>query len=390
MFGADQESVLNVRVLLDSYPLKENVAIEIFSEKGIIVSDSREPYKKYFFDDLAMFRLNGGTLSINNKREESQIVRITPINGYVEYNGNKYRGTFYTYHTKNTLDIINVLPLEDYIYSVLKTEGWPGWPKEVYKVFAIACRSYVLYQVRQAKRQKRHYHIYATNQHQTYSGTHSSEVIRQAVDETFGVFLSYRNEPILAMFDACCGGLIPAKIRNGVNFAQAPYLARSYPCTYCKDFKIFSWTKDISVSKFIQTVQATFPTLESIDDIYTVTDAAGVVQKIVIEDGYDEYKLDGKKVYSLFPSIKSFAYTCKKRRGNITFKGVGFGHHLGLCQWGAREMVNQGWSYKKILKFYYPGTTFMKLYKKPAPTTGPEESAAQTESVPVVHEASPA
>ena len=384
MFGADQDSLLNVRVLLGSYQLKEDIAIELFSENGLIITGSREPQKKYFFNDLATVRLAHSKLQINHKHEDSQILRVTPVNGHVEFNGNKYGGMFYVYRTKNTLDIINVLPLEDYVYCVLKTEGWPGWPKEVYKVFAIACRSYVLYQLRQAKRLKRHYHICATNSHQTYSGVHTCPIIRQAVEETRGVFLGYRNEPILAMFDACCGGIIPAKILKGVNFSQAPYLARKYPCTYCKGFKIFSWSKDITTTKLIHLLQDQIPSLAHIDDIYTITDPAGVVQKIVVVDDYDEYTIDGKKMYSLLPSIKSFAYTCKKRRGTITFKGVGFGHHFGLCQWGAREMVHQGFDYKEILKFYYPGTMFMKLYKKT-----PElkiEQEAQPEVVAPVHE----
>ncbi len=68
----------------------------------------------------------------------------------------------------------------------------------------------------------------------------------------------------------------------------------------------------------------------------------------------------------------------------ITFKGTGYGHHMGLCQWGARELVNQGWNYKKILHFYYPGTTFMKLCKKESTPPEPEQTT-EPESVPAVH-----
>ena len=68
------------------------------------------------------------------------------------------------------------------------------------------------------------------------------------------------------------------------------------------------------------------------------------------------------------------------------FKGTGYGHHIGLCQWGARELVSQGWDYKKILHFYYPDTTFMKLCKKESPPPEPEQ-ATEPESVPAVHTA---
>lgn len=51
----------------------------------------------------------------------------------------------------------------------------------------------------------------------------------------------------------------------------------------------------------------------------------------------------------------------EEKKKKIIFKGVGFGHHLGLCQWGAREMVRDGWDYKRVLQFYYPDTYLMKL-----------------------------
>ena len=47
----------------------------------------------------------------------------------------------------------------------------------------------------------------------------------------------------------------------------------------------------------------------------------------------------------------------------IDFIGKGYGHHLGICQWGARYMVDAGWNYQRILQFYYPGADFMKLKK---------------------------
>ncbi len=63
----------------------------------------------------------------------------------------------------------------------------------------------------------------------------------------------------------------------------------------------------------------------------------------------------------MFKEIKSFCFNIKKKSGKIIFNGRGFGHHLGLCQWGAREMVRDGWDYKQILAFYYPSTNFMRL-----------------------------
>jgi len=59
--------------------------------------------------------------------------------------------------------------------------------------------------------------------------------------------------------------------------------------------------------------------------------------------------------------MKSRCFTLQKNGTEFIATGRGYGHHMGLCQWGAREMVRGGWQHKEILEFYYPGTTFMCL-----------------------------
>ena len=71
--------------------------------------------------------------------------------------------------------------------------------------------------------------------------------------------------------------------------------------------------------------------------------------------------LTGEQVYRLSTKIKSFSFSITKKGKTITFKGKGFGHHFGLCQWGAREMVRRGFDFKEILDFYYPDTTLLRF-----------------------------
>ena len=104
------------------------------------------------------------------------------------------------------------------------------------------------------------------------------------------------------------------------------------------------------------------PTLKKIQGIkITKKDDAGLIQEIIVKDARHSFLLTGKKLYSLLDAIKSFSFFIHKKGRNIVFKGRGYGHHLGLCQWGAREMVRDAWDYKKILMFYYPNVTFSKL-----------------------------
>jgi stage II sporulation protein D len=227
---------------------------------------------------------------------------------------------------------------------------------------AIACRSYALSMIADARMRHKLYHIKNTNIHQIYEGAHSVEVIHEAVELTRGLFLSHKNRPIRAMFDACCGGVVPAKV-DGFDFVGSPFLARTQQCTYCKTSKVYRWEASYSLGDLASRFAPLCPGLTKIVDIsVSKYNAAGLARTIVIKDKKRSYSLSGKKVYSLLrDKVKSFCYSITKHGNVAIFRGRGYGHHMGLCQWGAREMVRLGYSYRQILSFYYPGVSLMRL-----------------------------
>jgi len=199
------------------------------------------------------------------------------------------------------------------------------------------------------------------NEHQTYAGVHGCPIIKKAVDHTKGIFLAYENQPIVAMFDSCCGGIVPAHIQ-GVNFDDAPYLARQYACTHCKRCRVYSWQAQYAQHEIERLLRQQLKYFDQLRHVkITKKDKAGVVQEALLKGKKRTIKCTGKKLYSLLKKVRSFSFSVQKKAKVIIFKGRGLGHHLGLCQWGAREMVRDGWDYKRILQFYYPKTNFMRL-----------------------------
>ena len=354
-----------VRVLLSEVkPTASVYSWNLSSPQGFILHNPAHKQGKKIqchTTDL-MVTIKKNKLFINNKLYKQKNLVIAPKQNLIAFDNLTYRGTFFIVHENDMFYLINGLDLEDYIFGVLKTESWPGWPLEVNKAFAIASRSYVLAMMQRSKKTNKVYHIKNTNAHQTYGGVHECRIIEAAVKQTEGVFLGYNNQPIIAMFDCCCGGIIPAHTAD-FDFDKAPYLARDYACHYCKSCKIYNWQAAIPIHRFIKTVRKELPELKSIRGIKVAKkDQAGLVQEIhfkPLQKGF--IALSGKKMYSLFPEIKSFAYTINRKGDDVLLKGRGYGHHLGVCQWGAREMVRDGRDYQSILRFYYPGTTFMKL-----------------------------
>lgn len=185
--------------------------------------------------------------------------------------------------------------------------------------------------------------------------------MQQAVDETKGLFLAYDGEPIVAMFDSCCGGIIPSKV-DGFDFDKAPYLARDYPCKHCERCCLYSWNVEYNIDDWTKLLQRAFPDLKKVRGIKIVKkDEAGLIQELEVKGTKKTFSLTGKKLYGLLDDVKSFCFSVHKKGKNIALKGRGYGHHVGLCQWGAREMVRDSWNYKQILQFYYPEVVFARL-----------------------------
>ena len=358
------EEKFYIKVLLEEADLFESSCWNISSKNGIFLINPKNDFKRNI-GNSAQINLNEKQISINNKKLAHNIIQLGPVEGNLKFNNNEYHGSFFIIIHNEKLLLINKVELENYIFSVLKTESWPGWPLEVNKAFAIASRSYVIAKFLETKNSKKQiYHVKNTNKHQTYQGVHISPILQQAVDETKGIVLGYNKKPILAMFDICCGGVIPANIKH-VNFAHAPYLARKQACNFCKSYKLYEWQVDYNKKNLEEILKKELPKLNDLKSIVvTQKDRAGLVKQIEIKDKRNRYFLTGKKLYSLLKNVKSFCFSIQKNLDKVTIKGKGFGHHLGICQWGAREMVEQNWDYESVLKFYYPGVSFMKLHHK--------------------------
>jgi len=363
-----QQKNINVRVLLDACSTENSGALNILSDNAILLSGkSGMPIirKKYLNKLEIKFRKNN--IYLNNKKTDLKIFKLSAEQGHLKFNDKEFQGSFFMIHQNNMLFLINNVSLEDYTFSVLLTESWPGWPLELNKAFAIASRTYVISKYLDSKNQKPLYHVKNTNTHQTYHGVKPESkyalVLKKAVEETEGIVVCHKKKPILAMFDSCCGGIIPAHIKD-FDFEKAPYLKRKAQCTFCKTCKLYTWHAEYNKYIFEKILQKELIPLKNLTNITVLKkDKAEIVQKIEVRDKKNKYILTGKKLYSLCDKVKSFSFSIVKKGDIIKINGRGYGHHMGICQWGARQMVNQNWDYASILKFYYPGTNLMKLHK---------------------------
>jgi len=362
-----KEKAYNIRVLLSEQPSDVDSVSwcwELKSSAGFFLADSVTGSNRMKSAQVQLrICAKEGFFYINDKKVQQKEFLLKAQDGHILFQDRAYGGSFFlVIHEKfNRCYLINVVDLEEYVCSVLKSEGWPGWPLEMNKVLAVTSRTYALAMMQGARENKRIYDLKNTNVHQTYHGAHAQQILKKAVDATKGLFVGYQGNPIVAMFDICCGGVVPAHI-EGFDFGRAPYLARDYACTYCRDCSSYHWSFSLGKSDLIAHLQKDYPQLTTLREFkITKKDKAGLVCEARAKGVRTTLALTGRKLYSLFKEIKSYCFGVQRKGSAIIFSGRGFGHHIGLCQWGARAMVRDGWDYRNILTYYYPGTKLMKL-----------------------------
>lgn len=348
-----------VRVLLGFVGELSQEGFEIISDKPIIIKQQAE--RIVCKEKIITIKGDHCHLDLNEKRYLSDQICLMPSRGhYLNYAGRPYPGIFVIRRHKHNLFLINLVDIEQYTASVLRTESWPGWPIEVNKVFAIASRSYALAMMHQARKSRMVYDVKNTNLHQTYQGIFPPRYeIDKAVEQTKGIFLAYKGKPIVAMFDCCCGGVIPTDI-EGINFHKTPYLARPYACQHCKKCKLYTWRVECSPVELCSQLSLQGKKVHEV--MITRKDKAGIVQELMFKTGRGAaHPVTADVLCKIMKKARSRCFTVRHKGNVILFTGRGFGHHLGICQWGAREMVRDDWDYRRILRFYYPDTQFVQL-----------------------------
>ena len=295
-------------------------------------------------------------------------------------NGKKYRGNLLVKQKEGFLDVINELPLEEYLYGVIEEEVPSDWPLEILYAQAIAARTYALEKIEEIERlaEEQDYHLFSTTDDQVYGGVESeTSQAKRAVDDTRGKVITYQGELIKVFYHNCCGGhtVSSGDVWGGEDF---PYL-RVGPDEFCKESPHYKWEWQIKVSDLRNVlIKEEF----SVGKIYRLEvlsrtqdlsfEEGGRVAKFRIHHKGGELDLTGTEFRKLIDKwmgsgiLKSTLFEVISRVERETryfvFHGRGSGHGVGMCQWGAKKMAEEGRNFQDILQFYYPGTEIEKRY----------------------------
>lgn len=259
------------------------------------------------------------------------------------------------------LMVINELDLEDYVEGVVPHEMNAAWHPEALKGQAVLARTYALYQ--RMANPAREYDVMATVQDQVYRGRQGVDHrIKQAVEDTRGVILTYRNLPVLSAFFSTAAGFTEDAM--AVWSKDLPYLKGGVDCPFDAASPHFQWRAAFKLQDLENGLRRQgFPVGTIATFAPLAYSRAGRVARIRVLHSEGELILRGEDLrkaigYSLVPSTQ---FDIDAIGREVVLVGRGAGHGVGLCQWGAKELAALGYPYQAILRYYFPGTELMYL-----------------------------
>ncbi|MBN1622682.1 MAG: SpoIID/LytB domain-containing protein [Endomicrobiales bacterium] len=314
--------------------------------------------------NVYLIKAQGNRIKFNGNVYSSPL-RIVPNNeeNRIRINGRRYRDSLLIRSNDGLLTVINELGIEGYIYGILPREVSPSWPQEVLKAQAIVSRTYALRNL--GRHSKEGFDLCNKTHCQVYGGVESEdERTNKAVDATRSKVLVYENKLAQALFHACCAGHTenPRYVWN--YSSEPPKYLRGRVCKFCSDSPHYTWTKKAS-AEFIRKrlVNAGYKVgvIKSIGRYQRTS--SGRIKTLEIKHSKGELNINAAKFrLAVDPQIIKSTYINRIRKvgESFEFSGNGWGHGVGMCQWGAKGMAEKGYSYKRILDFYFPGVNVEK------------------------------
>ncbi len=275
------------------------------------------------------------------------------------FNSNKDETVVRVLTKNNTVEKIN---LEDYLVGVVSGEVPVSFEKEAIKAQAVAARTYALKQIENHKNYE--YDVKDDTSSQVYQtdeelrnkwGNNYDEYvkkIKKCVNETEGEYVSYNNEVIYAFFFSTSNG--KTEDNKNVFGKDLPYLKVVDSSFDESETKNFTTVKIVSLDDFYKQLD-----LEKSDEL-NITDIArtesGRISSIMVNG-----KAFTGRDFQKRLSLRSNDFTIQKNNENITITTKGFGHGVGMSQYGANALAKRHKTYDEILKYYYQGTNLQKL-----------------------------
>jgi len=256
---------------------------------------------------------------------------------------------------KGELLAVAVVPIEAYVAAVVSREGAPRFHPEALAALAVAARTYAVGAA--AKPRDPAYDVVGSVKDQVFDGMDGvAAVFREAADRTRGVVVRYRGELARTVYHSTCGGR--TEDAGSAWGKDVPYL-RAQLCDDCADSPVYRWEYRMSEAEGRRVANALgVPAGKDLRIAVTGRTPTGRASRVRISSGGVSRELQAAEFRKTagYANVRSLKMEIIPVAGGWRFTGEGWGHGVGLCQFGANGMARRGAGFREILARYYPGT----------------------------------
>lgn len=367
-----------IRVLLDEKINSFNYTVD----NTIILKNELKTVSRVDKGTILQFFTDGNNvkLILDDKTYSSKFFQVLPENARtLKVSDKSYKGAFRIASQNNKIQIINTITLEEYIKGVVPMEMPVGKGTENFealKAFAICVRTYAIKKLNS----NNNYDIYNDTRDQVYGGESSERILsNKAIQETRGLILTFNNSPAATFYHSTCGGYTEEG-SNVFQIKNVPYLQsiKDGDEPLCSISPKFQWTEIYPDFKFINRLRTaglvSGPEWKldklSVNSRFKSGRVNELQINLIADGGKDKVvKIYGNDIRKIIRSSdnssilnSNFFDLMIDDKNNVVISGKGYGHGVGLCQWGAINLSRQGKDFTYILSHYYPGTKILRFY----------------------------
>ena len=301
-------------------------------------------------------------LDIEGRRVPVTGIRLQVNRGVLRVGTRDYTGALEVWRSGDSaLLLINELSLEDYVAGTVRAEASESWPPEALRALAVAARSYGVFQ--QLKNSGKPFHVVAGNQDQNFAGrAPEGSPAWEAARATTGQVLTWEGRVFPAFYHSDSGGITEAAqvVFPGDGVPPIPGVRDEFSV----DSPHYSWVTTLPLALVADRLRQAGYEVGEVRQLTVLDRTASLrVARLQIEGSRGAVQLKGTDFRRVigYDIVRSALWVPVIQDGAVRLEGRGFGHGVGLSQFGAKGMAERGYTAAQILAHYYPGAVVAYL-----------------------------
>jgi stage II sporulation protein D len=294
---------------------------------------------------------------VGARRTDARALRFEVRRGPLRVGARDYVGALEIWRQAEGLLLVNEVAMEEYVAGTVRGEASERWPLEALRALAVVARTYAVFH--QSRNAGKVFHLVSGNQDQNFAGLAlEGSPAREAARTTAGQVLTWQGRVFPTFYHSDSGGFTeaPQSVFSGDGIPPLEGVRDEFSM----ESPNYTWTVTIPLAVIGERLRRGGIDVGQVTRLTVLERSPSFrVARMTVEHSRGAATLRGADFRRLigYDALKSTLFVPVPHNGAVRFEGRGWGHGVGLSQFGAKGMADRGYAYPQILDHYYPGTS---------------------------------